>query len=249
MPRNWFFAILILLLAASTVSPGQTLTTLKNQPPDGAGIAFLLTDGTVVVQGNGESDWAKLTPDNKGSYINCTWKRIASLPSGYVPDAFASAVLADGRLIIEGGEYNNNQFAFTNMGAVYDPVKDTWTMQKPPKGWGFIGDSPSAVLPDGRYLLGSKFDKRVAILDPKTLTWTDLKSTAKFDRNAEEGWTLMPDGSVLTFDCTKAPHSERYLPAQDKWVSAGSTIVDLHSPTTIQGCIPYGKHGCYYPPG
>jgi len=107
MPRNWFFAILILLLAASTVSPGQTITTLKNQPPDGAGIAFLLTDGTVVVQGNGESDWAKLTPDNKGSYINGTWKRIASLPSGYVPNAFASAVLADGRLIIEGGEYNN----------------------------------------------------------------------------------------------------------------------------------------------
>jgi hypothetical protein len=25
--------------------------------------------------------------------------------------------------------------------------------------------------------------------------------------------------------------------------------VDLHSPTDIQGCIPYGKNGCYYPPG
>jgi hypothetical protein len=249
LSKRLCLAVTIILFAACGVSLAQTLTTLKNQPPDGAGVAFLLTDGTVVVQGNQGSDWAKLTPDNKGSYVNGTWKRIASLPSGYVPDAFASAVLADGRLIIEGGEYNNGGFAFTNLGAVYDPVKDTWTNQKPPKGWGFIGDSPSAVLPNGHFLLGSKFAKRVADLDPATLTWTDLTSAGKHDRNAEEGWTLMPDGSVLTFDVSKAPHSERYVPSQDKWVSAGSTIVDLHSPTTIQGCIPYGKNGCYYPPG
>jgi len=33
-------------------------------------------------------------------------------------------------------------------------------------------------------------------------------------------------------------------------VSAGSTIVDLHSPSPF-GCLPYGDHGqyCYYPPG
>src|ERR1022692_1904874 len=249
MPRKISFAVLILLLAASGISLAQSLQTLVHQPPIGAGLGFLLTDGTVMFQGNAESDWSKLTPDKSGSYVKGTWTQLASLPSGYVPDAFASAVLADGRVIIEGGEYNNNQFAFTNLGAVYDPVKDTWTNQKPPKGWGFIGDSPSAVLPNGHFLLGSKFDRRVAELDPATLTWTDLKSTGKNDRNAEEGWTLMPDGSVLTFDVTKAPHSERYVSSQDKWVSAGSTIVDLHSPTTIVGCIPYGKNGCYYPPG
>ncbi len=249
MPKKLPLVVTVLLFAFSGVSLAQTLQTLVHQPPDGAGIGFLLTDGTVIFQGNRESDWAKLTPDIKGSYVNGTWKQIASLPAGYVPDAFASAVLPDGRVIIEGGEYNNNVFAFTNLGAVYDPVKDTWTKQKPPAGWGFIGDSPSAVLPNGHYLLGSKFDRRVAELDPATLIWTDLTSTGKFDRNAEEGWTLMPDGSVLTYDVTKAPHSERYIPSQDKWVSAGSTIVDLHSPTTINGCIPYGKNGCYYPPG
>ncbi len=249
MPKKLCLAAFVLVLAVSGIALGQTLQRLKNQPPDGAGIAFLMTDGTVIVQGNGESDWAKLTPDQFGSYVNGTWKTIASLPSGYVPDAFASAVLADGRLIIEGGEYNNNQFAFTNLGAIYDPVKNTWTKQKPPAGWGFIGDSPSAVLPNGKFLLGSKFDKRIAELDPATLTWTELSSTGKRDRNAEEGWTLMPDGSVLTYDVTKAPHSESYIESQQKWVSDGSTIVDLHSPTDIQGCIPYGKTGCYYPPG
>jgi hypothetical protein len=250
MLKKLCLAVPILLLAACGLSLAQTLKTLVHQPPDGVGISFLLTDGTVITQGNRGSDWAKLTPDKFGSYVNGTWKSIASLPAGYVPDAFASAVLPDGRVIIEGGEYNNGQFAFTNLGAVYDPLKDTWTKQKPPNGWGFVGDSPSAVLPNGHFLLGSKFDRRVAELDPATLTWTNLSSTDKHDRNAEEGWTLMPDGSVLTYDVTKAPHSERYIPSQDKWVSAGSTIVDLHSPSPF-GCIPYGPGGkyCYYPPG
>jgi len=243
------FTVVILVLASIGISSAQTLKNLVNPPPGGAIVGFLLTDGTVMYQGNSQSDWWRLTPDKSGSYLNGTWKQLASLPSGYVPLYFAAAVLADGRLIIEGGEYNFGNFAFTNQGAVYDPAKNTWTMQKPPAGWGFIGDSPSTVLPNGDFLLGSKFDKRIAELDPVTLTWTELSSNGKKDRNAEEGWTLMPDGSVLTYDVTKAPHSERYDSTQQKWISAGSTIVDLHSPTTIVGCIPYGKNGCYYPPG
>jgi hypothetical protein len=250
MRRKLSLAILILLLAASGISQAQTVQTLVNQPPDGLGISFLLTDGTVISQGNNFSAWDMLTPDKFGSYVNGTWKTIASLPAGYTPDAFASAVLPDGRVIVEGGEYINGGFAFTNMGAIYDPVKDTWTTQEPPRRWAFIGDSPSAVLPNGHFLLGSKFDKRIAELDPATLTWTNYNLTGKFDRNAEEGWTLLPDGSVLTYDVTKAPHSERYFPSKHKWVSAGSTIVDLHSPSPF-GCIPYGPGGkyCYYPPG
>jgi len=74
-----------------------------------------------------------------------------------------------------------------------------------------------------------------------------LNDRGKSDFNAEEGWTLMPDGSVLTFDVKHAPHAERYIPSEQKWVSAGSTIVDLHSPY-VGSCIPYGG-GCYHPPG
>jgi hypothetical protein len=249
LPRKLFFALVMLLLAASGVSLAQTLQTLVHQPPDGSGISFLLTDGTVMTQGNGGSDWAKLTPDKSGSYVNGTWTTLASLPSGYVPYAFSSAVLADGRVVIIGGEYNFGIFTLTNKGAIYDPKKDTWTALGHPKGWGYIGDSPSVVLPDGRFMVGRKLDHRVAVMDPATLQWTELSDAGKSDFNAEEGWTLMPDGSVLTFDVKHAPHSERYIPSQQKWVSAGSTIVDLHSPNS--GCIPYGPGGkyCYYPPG
>jgi hypothetical protein len=243
-----FLLCVTLLLAISGVSLGQTLQTLTHQPPDGAGIGFLLTDGTVMFQGNAGSDWAKLTPDINGSYLNGTWTKVASLPAGYVPDAFASSVLADGRLIIEGGEYNNGAFLLTNMGAIYDPKANTWTTVAPPPGWGTIGDSPSVVLPSGVFLVGQKVTKDFATLDPVTLQWTVIPAKNKKDFNAEEGWTLMPDGTVLTFDVKSAPHAERFLPTKVKWISAGSTIVDLHSPTNVQGCLPY-PGGCYTPPG
>ncbi|HEX8812792.1 MAG TPA: hypothetical protein VF742_12445, partial [Terracidiphilus sp.] len=192
----------------SGASLAQKLQNLVHQPPDGAGIGFLLTDGTAVFQGNSQSDWWKLTPDAFGSYVKGTWKQIASLPSGYVPLYFASAVLADGRLVIVGGEYNSLNFVLTNKAAIYDPVKNTWTALGHPKGWGYIGDSPSVVLPDGKFMVGRKLDKRMAVLDPATLTWTEVGSAGKSDFNAEEGWTLMPDGSVLTYDVRNAPNSE-----------------------------------------
>src|SRR6266513_322323 len=238
------------LFTLTTISFAQTLTPLVHQSPGGANLAFQLTDGTVMCQANSSQNWYKLTPDNTGSYVNGTWTQVASLQAGYVPDDFASAVLADGRVVITGGEYNNGQFTLTNLGAVYDPIANTWIPLAAPPGWDFIGDSPSVVLPDGRFVVGRKLDMQVAALDPTTLTWTLLSNAGKSDFNAEEGWTLLPDGTVLTFDVQNAPNSEIYNPSTQTWQSAGSTIVDLHSPSPF-GCIPYGDHGqfCYFPPG
>ncbi|HXX41763.1 MAG TPA: hypothetical protein VEI58_05810 [Chthoniobacterales bacterium] len=238
------------LFTLTGISSAQTLTPLVHQSPGGANLAFQLTDGTVMCQADSSQNWYKLTPDNTGSYVNGTWTQVASLQPGYVPDDFASAVLADGRVVITGGEYNNGQFALTNLGAVYDPIANTWTPLPAPPGWDFIGDSPSVVLPDGRFVVGRKLDMQVAALDPTTLTWTLLGNAGKSDFNAEEGWTLLPNGTVLTFDVLNAPNSEIYNPLTQTWQSAGSTIVDLHSPST-SGCIPYGPNGqfCYFPPG
>ena len=174
-------------------------------------------------------------------------RQLASLPSGYEPDAFASAVLADGRLLIEGGEYNFGQFTLTNLGAIYDPKLNTWTPLNPPPGWDYIGDSPSVVLPNGHFLIGRKLDMQMAELDPATLQWTAMGSSGKSDFNAEEGWTLMPDGTVLTADVLTNPNSERYIPSMQEWVSDGSTIANLQGPPE-EGCIPYGG-GEYCPPG
>lgn len=247
------FAILIAaaLAVMPSLSPAQSIQQLKNQAPDGAQLTFLLTDGTILAQGGQGSDFWVLTPDSKGNYVNGTWKQVGSLQSGYSPNAESSQVLADGRVLLEGGEYNFGAFALTNKGAIYDPTTGQWTPVKPPKHWQNIGDSPSVVLPNGHFLLGDKLHERGAELNPKTMKWKAVSYTGKNDFNAEEGWTLMPDGSVLTWDVKDHPQSEAYIPSQSKWMNLGSTIVNLQAPD-CQGncCLNYPpKNKCYYPPG
>jgi hypothetical protein len=243
-------AALLLMNGLIATASASTLQTLAHQPPRTVGLPLLLTDGSVMAQGSSLTDWYRLTPDASGSYVNGTWTQLASLPaaSGYVPDAFASAVLADGRVVIVGGEYNQGIFTLTNLGAIYDPVKNVWAMLPAPAGWDFIGDSPSLVLPNGQFIIGNKLDQRVASLDPATLQWTALGSSGKSDFNAEEGWTLLPSGNILTVDVLDAPNSELYVVPQQQWLDAGSTIVNLREPYRGSG-LSYGNGQIYNPPG
>jgi hypothetical protein len=210
-------------------SAGQW-TPLTHQPSFlvfGAANPILLTDGTVLVQDAGSSDWWKLTPDQSGSYANGTWTQIASLPSTYKPLYYSSAVLPDGRLIIEGGEYLAFVSTWSNLGAIYDPLANTWAPVQPPAGWTGIGDAQSVVLADGTYMQASCCSTEAALLDAKTLTWTST-GTNKLDSNNEEGWTLLPNGKVLTVDSNVSlPGSELYSPDTGAWQSAGSTLVEL----------------------
>ncbi|HEX3430814.1 MAG TPA: hypothetical protein VHT03_08000 [Rhizomicrobium sp.] len=242
--------IIASLLISVINAAGQSVQPLKNAAPDGAQLTFQLTDGRVLAQGFNNTDWWVLTPDDKGKYVNGTWKQVASPPAGYSPIAMASQVLADGRVLIEGGEYNYGKFALTNLGAVYDPVKNTWTKLTPPRGWVNIGDSPSSVMPHGDFAIGNKLTEKIALLDPSTMRWRFLGATGKHDFNAEEGWTLLPDGSVLTVDVKDNPHAERYVITRGEWLDAGSTVVNLQGPPLCCGCTHYPPDNkCYYPPG
>jgi len=244
------------LLAAAallvTVGAGNAQTTknLTHPAPDGMNIGFLLTDGTVLAQGYNDTDFWKLTPDSTGSYVNGTWTQVASLPSGYSPDAGSSAMVANGKLIFVGGEYNFGNFTLTDICTVYDPVADTWTQFNPPAGWHYIGDSPNSVLPNGGFLLGRKLSKKIAVLSPATLTWTEMAFKGKKDFNAEEGWTLMPNGTILTADVKAGPNTEIYDPTTQKWTTAGKTPVALNGPPE-EGPIHFGKGNkhVYTPPG
>lgn len=211
---------------------------------NGAANPILLTDGTVLVQDAGCQDWWKLTPDNSGSYVNGTWSQVASLPSGYSPLYHSSAVLPDGRLIIEGGEYNFFNAVWTNLGAIYDPVANTWTSVAPPRFFNgccgvpqqTIGDAQSVVLADGRYMQANCCTNQAALLNASDLKW-NLTGSGKYDPNDEEGWTLLPDGYVLAVDAyvpiapfpyiPTGTRSELYNPHTGRWHNAGSTIVQL----------------------
>ena len=210
----------------------QTWTPLVNQPAFAASNQLLLTDGTVIAHNGCDRDWWRLTPDLSGSYVNGTWSPIASLPAGYGPLYFASAVLADGRVIIEGGEYNFCSPVWSNRGAIYDPLANSWTPLNPPAGWRTIGDAQSAVLADGTFMLANCCTTEAALFNAKKLTWT-ATGAGKATVNDEEGWTLLPDGRVLTTDAyvfgyrADGTNSEIYDPATGTWTSAGSTIVQL----------------------
>src|ERR1700688_5188378 len=102
MSRKLSSVATILLSVLAGVSPAQKLTPLVHPAPDGAIVEYLMTDGSIVVQGGTCSDFWKLTPDNTGSYIKGSWKQIASLPSGRALYATGCAVLAARRLLIRG---------------------------------------------------------------------------------------------------------------------------------------------------
>ena len=214
--------------AAERRSASQAWTPVTAPAPfgsNGAGTAVLLTDGTVLVNDN-EASWYKLTPDINGNYINGTWTQMASLPAGYGPLYFADAILPDGRLLIEGGEYNFFRSAETNQGAIYDPVANAWTSVAPPSGWDSIGDASSVILPNGTFMLGNCCYSNQALFDESNLSWT-LTGAGKADGNSEEGWSLMPNGNVLTVDVGLSESSEYYTPSTGSWQSAGNTIVEL----------------------
>ncbi|MFZ3265305.1 MAG: hypothetical protein WA172_14970 [Terriglobales bacterium] len=149
--RAFPLLVVAILFAMQLTASAQTWQTLVNPPPvpeiidpqynydlgpGGASNPILLTDGSVIIQNANpyfaDGEIFKLTPDINGSYINGTWTQLATMP--YVEAAASQAVLANGEVIIEGGEFSGYEeyFTLTNQGAIYDPVADIWTSVPPP---------------------------------------------------------------------------------------------------------------------
>lgn len=248
MLRRFLMSAAAYVLTFAAASAGST-QMLTHTAPEGAELTFLLTDGRVLAQSQTDQHFYTLTPDINGSYVDGTWAKVADTPRDYAPNAGSSAVLADGRVLMIGGEYNFGEFDLTNRGAIYDPVVDKWKSLQPPPGneWNYIGDSSCVVLPDGRFLIADKLNKALSAYDPKTGNWASLRHTGKSDFNAEESWTLLPDGRILAVDVKNQPNSEIYDPVTETWTTAGSTGVTLVQSYHIK--IQYGKHLFYYAPG
>lgn len=210
--------------------PG-TWGPLTHQPTFGAGTMLLLTDGTVMCQSSGTNQWSKLTPDNAGSYVNGTWSALANGPNS--PLYFASAVLRDGRVFVAGGEYNAGAQVDLLAAEIYNPVSNTWTTLATPAGWANIGDAPSCVFPDGRIMIGSIMTNQCAIYDPVANTWTAAANKLNAS-SSEETWTLLPDQTILTADCSGHPATQKYVIAANQWVSCGNTPVDLVEASSIE---------------
>ncbi len=225
--------------------PAGTWTALTNLVPDpnGAQSMILLSDGTVMIHGGADStstSWYKLTPNASGSYINGTFSTLAS--STIDPLFFTSDLLPNGDVFVLGGEYSGtrNQNNFTNKGAIYDPVANTWTAITNFPQTDF-GDDPSEVLANGTVLAGY-------ILGPQTYIWTPTAGTTApgtwvasgnklvptVERSDEETWVKLPDGSILSYDVFNdvqngASTSQRYVQSTGTWISSGTVPASLTS--------------------
>jgi hypothetical protein len=226
--------------AGAASDAGSPWTPLENPPPFGTpGTMLLESNGTVLVHDEpdnnttgGTNVWWQLTPDSQGSYIDGTWSQIASMPTAYTPLYFASAILPDGRMIVEGGEYIGENAVWSNHGAIYNPVSNSWVSVAPPPGWTNMGDAASDVLPDGTFMLQQPCQTCVtnpdltvddALLNARNLTWTVIPGTGKNDPNDEEGWTLEPNGQLLTLDLWVPAATQLFSPATRSWSFAGNT--------------------------
>jgi len=230
---------------------------------------LLLTDGRVMVQyrgglaaGHPWQDWYALTPGTKGCYslnsadcggagLVASWSPLASIFStipAYGPIAFASAVLPDGNVIVEGGESNlatANRIE-SNGGAYYNAAANTWTNVNPPAGWANIGDAPATVLADGTFMLGNACGNnsgfgQTALFDEASKTWNSMAQPPQW--TSEASFTLLPNNSVV-FVPTCWPgqpagdtcstlrsglNSEAYNPSTGLWDTLGNTTERLYS--------------------
>ena len=225
---------------------GGTWTAVTAAPRSGLCTPELMTDGTVLFQSCNTKYWLKLAPDAKGNYADGSWTTIATLPvingTQYAPQYHAAAVLPDDRLIIMGGEYNGSSSGvWTNLGAIYDPVANSWTPVTAPGGssWSQIGDAQSTVLANGTFMLASCCANPAtdALLDATTLTWTTTGApTAGDNYQDEQGYELLPTGDVLTLDVWTnypnygATNAESYLPSSGTWGAAGNSTASLVDP-------------------
>jgi hypothetical protein len=221
--------------------------SLNNPPGVNIDAMLLLTDGAVMSHEYRTSNWHKLTPDKNSDYANGTWSPMAPMPNNApisqngpanAPLYFASAVLRDGSVFCAGGEYNDGSSEIYFLAAeTYDPVADVWTAIATPAGWTNIGDASSCVLPDGRILLGNDDNTPnnvTAIWDPESQSWS--AGGDSLDSNSEEGWTLLPDGTVLAVQCSSIPNAQKYVIATNQWVDAGATVSPL--PAGPPGDVP-----------
>ena len=207
----------------------------------GPDTAVLLTDGTVMVHDVCYGQWYRLKPDKKGHYETGKWSTPAAMPNGYGPLFFASQILPDGRMIVSGGEYNgptgNCSRIWTTKGAIYDAVANSWTSVTAPSGWSTIGDTESAILPDGGYMLADCCSTKEALasIGGSSVTWSSTGS-GKADKNWEEGWVQLPGGDILVVDnnthLDSTNQTEVYDVSKGAWHIAGTTAQELVDPSS-----------------
>ena len=228
-PRTLLTGTWTKLAAPLGTTPGGTAV-------DNAQTMVLEPNGSVMVQGGGDSDskaWYQLTPDGTGSYINGTWSTLQSMnPAGSstAPTSSRTGTFSWSAARMPLIRMRPTRPRYYNPGRTPGrPLRRTPRTAAATTRRRNFGDGPSEVLADGSVLAGSQYGSQAYIYDPSTNAWTaaGASSSGNF---GEEGWVKLADGSILDYKIGSQT-AQRFVmgatAAQDQWVSAGSVPVDL----------------------
>ncbi len=214
-----------------------TWVPLNNPAPDYISTMLLLPDGTVMAANGGGTNWYRLTPDAFGSYVNGSWSTLASMHDTRL--YFASDVLPGGGVFVAGGEYGTG----TATAEIYNVLSNTWAetvippalldpsqMSPVANGKQAFADAISAVLPNGNVMIAPVYARSIGgtlIYNPTSNTWSAGPALFRGGDQAEASWVKLADGSILTID-PYGTHSERYLPALNRWINDANVPVSLY---------------------
>ena len=226
--------------------PSQTWTQMSNSVPgDYSQMSLLLPNGDLMVHGaiglssGASSNWYLVTPDSTGNYQNGTWTKIASMNQKRL--YFGADVLPNGNVFVVGGEYasdgtyaGQNGVTLSNSAEIYNPTTNVWTsVASDPQP--YVGDEPTAVLPNGNVLVGNIFNNGTEIYNPTTNTWSagGAKIRAN-ERSDEESWVKLPNGDILAYDlfssiASGTGQAELYNPSTNSWSDASTGTLPVLS--------------------
>jgi len=224
----------LILLGRTIAVMAGTWIPVTNTAPFAVDTMLLLPDGTVMAtvgaaNGNnpGGNSWARLTPDAQGRYANGRWTSLAPMHDTRL--YFSSDVLANGQVMVAGGEYGTGG----GSAEIYDPQGGTWTMAAVSlSANGEFLDSISETLPNGNVLVAPVFNNNGAGRAPVIYNFAanDFTQGPAFAfgiSQDEASWLKLPDTSILTVDLNSTL-SERYIPALNHWVPDASVPVFLY---------------------
>jgi hypothetical protein len=165
------------------------------------------------------------------------WTRAAPMMHPRV--GHTATVVADGRVLVVGGETNRNGAPLP--AEIWNPTTNQWSMAPPPR-WQRLGHS-ATLLSDGRVLIagGSLVEPSgnhralnlasAEVWNPRDNTWTEI--SPMISAHSLHSAVLLNDGRVLVAGGNSSGPPEIWDPASDQWVATGPMKTGIGDPERI----------------